>query len=165
MNLPAAVFMPAQSAADWPQLYANRCARMRASAAPISFRMSQELSELKSSVMTISYVLSDDFIASWIPATNGRRLPASLWQGMTKLTVGFSMPICRNSLRKISAVGKQIRGQRSGPHPNPLPSDGRGNSDWTFLFDRPDVRRITSLSRSKNYWTALPLPSDGRGPG
>src|SRR5882724_4683559 len=93
MNFPRAARIPAQSAADCPQWNANRCTRIRESAAANSFNVGHELSVLQSSVKTISYWPSDDFIASRIAATSGRRFAVSLWHGMTKLIVGFSLPI------------------------------------------------------------------------
>src|SRR5271163_4518310 len=54
INFPRAAFIPAQSAADCPQSYANFCARIFGSAAASSFETVQELSVLQSSVKIIS---------------------------------------------------------------------------------------------------------------
>src|ERR1051326_4498306 len=54
LNFPCEDCIPAQLAADSPQLNLNRCARTRGSAAAISLRIVHDLSELQSSVITTS---------------------------------------------------------------------------------------------------------------
>src|SRR5665213_137890 len=50
------------------------------------------------------------------------------------------------------------------PHPDPLPSDGRGNSRPRRLFSK-DRRTHSAARPAVGRKTILPLPSDGRGPG
>jgi hypothetical protein len=49
--------------------------------------------------------------------------------------------------------------EENGPHPDPLPSDGRGNRNGHRLEVQTSKRFADQLT------TILPLPSDGRGPG
>src|SRR6187455_1344126 len=124
MNLPRVAFIPAHIAADCPQLKAKRKPRTHGSAVASSFRTFQELSLLKSSVMTISYESLSGSTASRIAVTRGRKLSSSLWQGITKLRTGSSVAIDLNA----EAEGNQSTGKR----PETFDSDQSGRAHRLF---------------------------------
>src|SRR6266496_1813476 len=54
---------------------------------------------------------------------------------------------------------------QKSPHPDPLPSDGRGNSERTCSIRPKTVRQSPAHDIPQKLRMILPLPSDGRGPG